>query len=272
MIWPEYRMHSIIFAWRHVLGTFATVLNLWPSGLAARIAAKYGLVLATMSAADLATRKLGNAAKRTTNAMPYPDWLSAEMRLPIKDRYVSAQFAATAMATYSRDDGYTAFIPLIGIQSAAFCMTLIRKRKMTARGLHLIYFFSLLLAGPWTLLYWALTREDDHFGYAAIIGMGLVMRLRLQAPIRIPKELLWLLGVILLETGFFLSRDVSPVDVVSSPFLSVVMNAVGVVQKLGMILLSPLVIFVIFCQYSAPFSILVFGPDSVVVRSILCFF
>ena len=97
------------------------------------------------------------------------------MQIPIKDRYVAAQFAATAMATYSRDDGYTAFIPLIGIQSAAFCMTLVRKHKLSEAGYHLIYSFSLALAGPWTLLYWDLTRGNDHFGLAVIVAMMVVI-------------------------------------------------------------------------------------------------
>jgi hypothetical protein len=264
MIWPEFRMHSIIFAWRHVLGTSATVLGLWPEGLAARIAAKYGLVLATTAAADFATKKLGNAALRTTNAMPYPDWVSAEMQIPIKDRYVAAQFAATAMSTYSRDDGYTAFIPLIGIQSAAFCMTLVRKHKLSEAGYHMIYSFSLALAGPWTLLYWDLTRGNDHFGLGVIVAMMVVMPLRLNCR-KLPKELLWLVGVIIIELLFFLTRDMqlnfktlmaspaSPGDAPKSP--PVVMKALGVLLKLGF-----------FGWYVAPYSILVCGPESLLVR------
>jgi hypothetical protein len=253
MIWPEFRMHSIIFAWRHVLGAIACALNLWPKGLAARIGAKWMLIVATTCAADVATRKLGSSTQRTTNAMPYPPWVSPQMQIPIKDRYVAAQFAATAMSVYSRDDGYVAFIPLVGIQSAAFCMTLVRKHKLSPRGYHSIYSAALVLAGPWTLLWSDLTCGDrgTHF-LAVFVAMAVVMPLRLYCR-TIPKELLWLFGVILIETGlhaFALSTSPSivlPIDDVLFHFLFVGLKVSW------------------FVWYVAPYSILVFGPDSRVV-------
>jgi len=254
MIWPEFRMHSIIFAWRHVLGHTACALNLWPTSLTVRICAKWGLITSVTCAADLATRQFGSSTQRTTNAMPYPEWVSPQMQIPIKDRYVAAQFAATAMAVYSRDDGYIAFIPLIGIQSAAFCMTLVRKHLLPARGYHLIYSFALVLAGPWTLLWRDLTcGASGTHGLAVGIAMVVVMPLRLYCR-KIPKELLWLLGVILIETShqmdaFWNSPSIAlPTDAVLLPFLAVVL-------KLSW-----------FVWYVAPYSILVFGPDSRAVR------
>jgi len=156
---------------------------------------------------------------------------------------------------------------LIGIQSAAFCMTLVRKHKLSEAGYHLIYSFSLALAGPWTLLYWDLTRGNDHFGLAVIVAMMVVMPMRLNCR-NLPKEFIWLVGVIIIELVFFLTRDMqlnfktlmaspaspaSPDDAPKSP--SVVMKALGVLLK-----------FAFFGWYVAPYSILVCGPESLLVR------
>ena len=235
-------MHSIIFGWRHVLGCSICLLNLWPEGLAARIFAKWGLIAATMCAADFATRKFGSPLNRTTNAMPYPVWVSPEMQIPIKDRYVAAQFGATAMSVYSLDDGYLAFIPLIGIQSAAFCMTLVRKHKMSAAGYHLIYSASLALSGPWTLVWKSVFfGSKGHHGIALAAGLFVVMPLRLYCK-KIPKELLWLLGVTLIETGYQMQGQ-KPVTARGAAVVSL-----------------------LFVWYVAPYSILIAGPDSRLVR------
>ena len=54
-------------------------------------------------------------------------------------------------------------------------MTLVRKHKLSEAGYHMIYSFFLALAGPWTLLYWDLTRGNDHFGLGVIVAMMVVI-------------------------------------------------------------------------------------------------
>ena len=262
MIWKEFRMHSIIFGLRHVLGCSACMLNLWPKDFAARIAAKWVFIAAAMCAADFATRKLGSSTHRTTNAMPYPASVPADMQLPIKDRYVFAQFGATAMSVYSRDDGYAAFIPLIGIQSSAFCMTLVRKHKLSARGYHLIYSASLVLAGPWTLMWkYVILRDPDHHGPALLAGMFVVMPMRLYCR-KIPKELLWLLGVAIIETVYDKSGGFVPARY---PWTPLRLLTHGFYDKLYYAGDAAFTLFLLV-WYMAPYSILISGPDSRLVR------
>lgn len=168
------------------------------------------------------------------------------------------------MAVYSRDDGYVAFIPLIGIQSAAFCMTLVRKHKLSPRGYHTIYSLALAFAGPWTLLWCDLTGghaleggERGTHGLAVIIAMVVVMPLRLYCR-TIPKELLWFLGVVLIETclyAFSLSSSVSTSPSIVLPIDDVLLHFLTLGLKLSW-----------FVWYVAPYSILVFGPDSRAVQ------
>jgi hypothetical protein len=72
MIWPEFRLHSITFATRHVVATAVTLLGLWPESVVADVAVKTALVVCTVLAARVVTTKYGDREKRTTNAMPYP--------------------------------------------------------------------------------------------------------------------------------------------------------------------------------------------------------
>lgn len=242
MIWKEFRMHSILYGWRHVLACSASILNLWPTGLIARIALKWAFIASTMVAADFITQKLGSPTERTTNAMPYPSWVPQEIRTAIKDRYVAAQFAATAMCLYDRDDGFVAFIPLIGIQSAAFCMTLVRKGLLTSRGYHLIYSAALVLAGPWTLVWKGIFfGSTGRHGLAVFVAMFVMMPLRLNCP-KIAKTLLWLLGVILIETVYH-TWGGTPAT------------------TWGNLLTMALLVW-----YVAPYSILILGPESRLVR------
>ena len=70
MIWPEFRYHSMVFAYRTLLATCGSLWVWGRSGGGSRHPAAYALVLGTCAAADLVTRRFGDADKRTTNAMP----------------------------------------------------------------------------------------------------------------------------------------------------------------------------------------------------------
>lgn len=154
MIWPEFRLHSIIFGCRHVLCTIMSILELWPTQIwgastpgpvLAECAMKLAVVLAGVRLAKLTSDNYGDKEKRTTNAMPYPPDVTEEESKRIKFEYAKKQFGATLMATFSGPLAATFnFCPLYAIQSAPFMMTLVRKGKCDARLYHLVYASTLI--------------------------------------------------------------------------------------------------------------------------------
>jgi hypothetical protein len=166
MIWPEFRLHSIAFATRHVLGTGMCIAGLWslgspeqqltlqeaassstlPFALAQRLytfAVRSAIVLATSHAAAHITEHMGSKADRTTNSMPYPPGTSAALGQQFKAFYATAQFHATAQAVAG--DATMAFAPLFAIQGAPLLMTLVRKGKLGATAYHITYTLALLV-------------------------------------------------------------------------------------------------------------------------------
>ena len=143
MIWPEFRLHSIVFASRHVISTMLTIADLWPKQTVPEICTKLGLIILTTHCASLITNRYGDREKRTTNAMPYPPWITGEVQQSIKEEYMRAQFGATQVAMLP--DATLNFFPLFGIQSAPLLMTLVRKGKIASITYHRIYSLSLTL-------------------------------------------------------------------------------------------------------------------------------
>eukprot|EP00980_Cylindrotheca_fusiformis_P005570 scaffold1183_cov114-Cylindrotheca_fusiformis.AAC.3 len=146
MIWPEFRLHSITFASRHVVTTLITLLDLWPNNTNSTVPealARAVVVLGTVQAAKIISNKYGDREKRTTNAMPYPSSVSSAQQASIKKQYALSQFSATTICMIN--DPSMTFAPLLGIQMAPLMMTLVRKGKATSFDYHRIYAFSLYL-------------------------------------------------------------------------------------------------------------------------------
>ena len=143
MIWPEFRLHSITFATRHVLCTLLTLHDAWPSGVWCGAAAKLCVLLCTSCVAGRITAACGDRARRTTNAMPYPASFTDASRDRIKLQYVHAQFAATHGCTLA--DATLNWVPLLAIQLSPFLMTLVRKGKITSFTYHRVYALCLWL-------------------------------------------------------------------------------------------------------------------------------
>lgn len=141
MIWPEFRLHSITFATRHVFCTLMNLNHAWPSNVYVFALSKLAVIVGISKCADLITAKCGDKESRTTNAMPYPSTVSPEIQRAIKMEYARAQFGATVGACMP--DPTIAFIPLLPIQIAPLLMTLVRKGKIGATAYHAIYSFSL---------------------------------------------------------------------------------------------------------------------------------
>ena len=167
MIWPEFRLHSLIFASRHVLATLfwlvarhvknstaATSLrdrellitSQHSDGLFSMPLGPFlvmmGLIHGTMYGATQVTKNYGCKENRTTNAMPYNSDVTPLDKQRAKRLYTYAQFLAAAFILAG--DPTVAFVPLTGIQAAPLLMTLVRKGKCSAATYHCIYTWSLL--------------------------------------------------------------------------------------------------------------------------------
>mmetsp|Transcript_9860 Transcript_9860/g.27970 ORF Transcript_9860/g.27970 Transcript_9860/m.27970 type:complete len:345 (+) Transcript_9860:392-1426(+) len=167
MIWPEFRAHNAVFSIRQCIGTGVALCteaalrqvtapggaSSWmPSVLGASPAmvlqcasalVRLAVVLAAAQLAAEVTRKMGNSEHRTTNAMPYPATASATDVQNTKVFYRQCQFHATTLALVGSSD--FAFLPLYGLESAPFMMTLVRKGLASSLGYHAVYSTGLII-------------------------------------------------------------------------------------------------------------------------------
>ena len=134
LIWTEFRLHSAIFGFRHIV---ATLLTLY----APRWWTMYGgnvlVVVAANEAAAYVTSRYGSTTKRTTNSMAYPTGTDSKDIAATKEFYTNMQFSATTVCIYGPPS--ITFIPLLGIQGAAFLMTLGRKGILSTAWYHRLY-------------------------------------------------------------------------------------------------------------------------------------
>jgi hypothetical protein len=152
MIWPEFRLHSILFATRHMLCTVASLASLWPNNYSDNIdiakmikdgVVRAIIIMGTVHTASLITAHYGDFDKRTTNSMPYPPEITPAQQSIIKKWYSLSQFGATISCLMN--DASINFAPLLAIQMAPLLMTLVRKGKISTWTYHRVYSLSLFL-------------------------------------------------------------------------------------------------------------------------------
>jgi len=141
MIWPEFRIHSILFAYR----SLSVLLVYWfnPSLTFIRPLA----VLTTIIVADFVSahyKKQGflKNEQTTMRSMPFPPGLPQSVITGVNLFYSISQVYATLVVLYRSPDAI--FATLFPIQFAAFWMTLVRKGILTAGQWHTYYALSLL--------------------------------------------------------------------------------------------------------------------------------
>jgi len=135
MIYPEFRLHSIVFALRSVIVCYQYYYNchyLYP------IITCY----VTMISADFITNYFNPEGKngKTMRNMPFDSLIPSEKQKEITKMHSIMQIGAT---TYMLGDIQSAFAPLLAIQLAAFLMTLVRKSIITTTAWHSIYSITL---------------------------------------------------------------------------------------------------------------------------------
>jgi hypothetical protein len=140
MIYPEFRMHSIIFTLRSVLCCYISYFyrdnnTLFP------IILKIATAILTMLSADYATIKLRESKTLTPmRNISFGNNIDNELQVKIKMMYSTAQVYATLYMLKNTD---TAFLPLWAIQIAALLMTMVRKNIIKPKIWHVLYTLSL---------------------------------------------------------------------------------------------------------------------------------
>lgn len=195
MMWPLFRLHSIIFATRSVL--VALIVWAWQRHILPNEATdvlKGVSVMGTLIAADIVTRTHRQVNTDTTmRDMPFPTATPGKLITIANYFYSASQILATMNMLYATTVG-SPFMLLFPIQIAAFLMTLVRKGIITSGMWHIVYALALgynyyygymIDASPSGLPYW---------GTALAIAIG---RFRY----RIDKYYLWAFAI-----GVYMSR------------------------------------------------------------------
>ena len=135
MIYPEYRMHSIIFALRSVVCYFLTYYGV-------SIEYKFAACYSTMILADVVTATYQNHhnSNTTMRNMPFDKRIGEEEQQQIILMQSSQQIGATLYMFGNLD---SCFSPMFAIQIAAFLMTMVRKSIIDSNMWHIVYNISL---------------------------------------------------------------------------------------------------------------------------------
>lgn len=144
MIYPEFRLHSIIFAMRSVACFLITYYKM-------HLFYKFGVCYSTMLLADGVTYYIVKKPKffaslktvesgTTMRDMPFDSRISEEEQKQISLAQSANQIGATLYMFGNLD---SCFSPLLAIQLAAFLMTLVRKSIITSNMWHISYNISL---------------------------------------------------------------------------------------------------------------------------------
>lgn len=138
IIYPEFRLHNIIFAFRSIFCclSFYFIQNI----RIARIINMF-ICLFTMLSADYITNKYKEIENTSTmRLMPYDDDFDKEKREKLRKMNSSMQLYATY---YMLGNINTAFSPMFAIQFSSFLMTLVKKNIIKPIYWHYLYTFSL---------------------------------------------------------------------------------------------------------------------------------
>lgn len=177
-IWPEYRLHSIVFACR----SLATMLVTWfemRHGLEPIYALNVVIVMATLAAADFSSRSQGSSRSnsiRDLKANPLTQFFFSAM-----------QFHATMGCLLAIRRFSTQFIYVWIIQLNAFLMTLQRK-NLAPQGVLVTCYGFMLVFGFCVASY-----EHHRVGMFALVNALGNLAAVLRLGCGMPKYLLWLL-------------------------------------------------------------------------------
>jgi len=195
-IWPEMRLHTMIFAYRSIITMFCIYLAqhhdlpvLWLNLV------KGVIVMGTIISADVVTwyyKETGKVGKgdSTMRSNPYPTWVSPQF-IKFNNYFYSFSQVLATMNILTYNDIGRIFMILIPIQTAPFCMTLVKKGIIDQLGWHVYYTIALVI----------------NFGYA----------IRENGPRLLPIHTYWPLVIIfcLLRFKFNLNKYVLWISIIA---------------------------------------------------------
>lgn len=189
MIWPEFRLHSIIFACRSLLSMICFWFNT-QLGVTYFHYARGMIVLLTLASADLVTMYYKKhdmllPGETTMRSMPFPEGTSPTVISVTNFYYSVSQVLATMNMLFVSGMDYP-FVVLFPIQLAAFLMTMVRKSIITAGEWHILYGGSLGL----NYLY-ALVRPTDNVVSPLLYWILASTFVMLRFRYHVNKYLLW---------------------------------------------------------------------------------
>ena len=176
-IWPEYRLHSIVFAVRSLLCMLLVLLERkLQCGPHYEVNAL--IVIGTMAAADAASRSVGDASRSSTiQDLAAP--------APLRFFFSAMQFHATTGCLIGLRTLSTQFVYLFIIQCTAFAMTL-RRKNLVGHTPFVFAYFAALLFG------FAVATADalSHDAFAMVNTIGNAAALA-RLGLRVDKYKLW---------------------------------------------------------------------------------
>lgn len=136
MIYPEFRLHSIIFGLRSLF-TMMFLFIVRKYNMIFPLYFRGFIVLATMYLADKVTSMFKDQGT-TMRAMPYPQYVVPWQRDVLNFYYAVSQIFATGQVIFAGSLD-PLFMVLFPIQIAAFLMTCVRKSIISAGAWHYYY-------------------------------------------------------------------------------------------------------------------------------------
>ena len=158
-IWPEYRLHSIVFAWRALL----TMLLTWVEGrlgLEPFYPANTLVTLLCFCASDYATYSVGETASKSIRDLDVPPY--------VQFAFSWIQFHGTFNCILGMRRYSTLFVYVFIIQLNAFLMTIQRKNVLGSGPLLGIYAFLLIFG------YSVITTEQLRIGWPLFLASNAI--------------------------------------------------------------------------------------------------
>ena len=177
IIFPEMRLHTMIFAYRALICMIIAVYFPY-----FRILNGF-VVLLTMAAADAVTRYYKDSNNGTMmRGNAYPDgW-----PITFMNRFYSAsQIMATLNMTFTKPEGM--FLTVLPIQIAPFLMTLEKKGIISQQGWHGYYIASLFVSYYWGGRWGLLENGVTNLMYWPLVGLLYLGRIHFG----VNKYILW---------------------------------------------------------------------------------
>ena len=191
MIYPEFRLHSIVFASRSLALMALQAIYGHFHNRVIPFYLRWLIIMITMLLADFITIKYGEVGERgsgtTIRDMPFPDYISDSFKSKANIFYSQSQMLATAylfLGVATPKILEYAFLILLPIQLAAFLMTMVKKGILSSMDWHIFYSSSLMI--PFIYLIFKVELAENIPALPAGVIFGL-MRINT----RVNKYVLW---------------------------------------------------------------------------------